>query len=384
MSSLHKLTMNSLYGRFGIRPESNITEICDKDRLDELMSIYQFSMVEPVNGTHYVVSYTGELQRMGNGKESVKVSNLRSWMDVRKGSSSSAVQMSAAITAYARIHMYKYISLPGSYYTDTDSVVLDKPLPDFEVSSTELGKLKLEHEVHEGYFLAPKCYALVFNDSTHLIRNKGLAKDQVDLLWFMEQYKNLGRVLKRTVESSFRINWSKLQVYRTKMMLNLGIDPSIKRDPVVDETGLWIDTLPNKIETGISEKEEPLISDDQKWALSAALEKQRTLDYKQRVMEHQKVLAKAALEETERFEREIEAMLTSKANTLKTWSQEAHSIIDGLDKQDSLNSSAGPSSSAESTEKPSSNVFVPDKEEPSNRKNNDKNRRGSPSSREPP
>lgn len=160
---------------------------------------------------------------------------------------------------------------------------------------------------------------------------------------------------------------------------------------MVDETGLWIDTLPKKIETvrssaGISEKEEPLISDDQKWALSAARERQRTLDYKQRVMEHQKVLAKAALEETERFEREIEAMLTSKANTLKTWSQEAHSIIDGLDKQDSPNSSAGPSSSAESTEKPSSNVFVPDKEESSNRKNNGKNRShwGSPSIRGPP
>ena len=138
-------------------------------------------------------------------------------------------------------------SVLGVHSTDTDSVVLDKPLPDSEVSSTELGKLKLEHEVHEGYFLAPKCYALVFNDSTHVIRNKGLAKDQVDLLWFMEQYKNLGRVLKRTVESSFRINWPKLQVYRTKMMLNLGIDPSTKRDLVIDDNGIWIDTLPKRI-----------------------------------------------------------------------------------------------------------------------------------------
>lgn len=201
MSYIHKLTMNSLYGRFG-RYECNITEICDKDRLDDLMSIYQFGMVEPVNGTHYVISYTGELQKMTD-IDSSKVSKLRNWMDLRNGSSSSAVQMSAAITAYARIHMYPYISLPGSYYTDTDSVVLDKPLPDEEVSSCELGKLKLEHEVLEGYFyfLAPKCYALVIDGSNNVIRNKGLARGFVDLSWFMEQYKNLGRIIKCSTPS---------------------------------------------------------------------------------------------------------------------------------------------------------------------------------------
>lgn len=53
--------------------------------------------------------------------------------------------------------------------------MLDKPLPDSEVSSYELGKLKLEHEVLEGYFLAPKTYALVKEDSSPIIRNKRLA-----------------------------------------------------------------------------------------------------------------------------------------------------------------------------------------------------------------
>jgi hypothetical protein len=82
--------------------------------------------------------------------------------------------------------MYPYISLPGCYYTDTDSVVLDKPLPEDEVSSYELGKLKLEHKVVEGYFLAPKCYTLDLESSV-VIRNKGMAKDKVDLKWFIEQ-----------------------------------------------------------------------------------------------------------------------------------------------------------------------------------------------------
>lgn len=77
--------------------------------------------------------------------------------------------------------------------------MLDKPLPDSEVSSYELGKLKLEHEVLEGYFLAPKTYALVKEDSSPIIRNKGLA--EVDLKWFIEQYSDIGRITKCTVVS---------------------------------------------------------------------------------------------------------------------------------------------------------------------------------------
>lgn len=78
--------------------------------------------------------------------------------------------------------------------------MLDKPLPDSEVSSYELGKLKLEHEVLEGYFLAPKTYALVKEDSSPRIRNKGLA--EVDLKWFIEQYSDIGRITKCTVNAA--------------------------------------------------------------------------------------------------------------------------------------------------------------------------------------
>lgn len=64
----------------------------------------------------------------------------------------SAVQLAAAITAYARIYMYPYISREDCYYTDTDSVVLGQPLPEGDISSTVLGKFKLEDRVMKGYF----------------------------------------------------------------------------------------------------------------------------------------------------------------------------------------------------------------------------------------
>ena len=43
------------------------------------------------------------------------------------------------------------------YYSDTDSVDLDKPLPDKYVG-VDLGQFKLEHIFDEAVFLSPKFY----------------------------------------------------------------------------------------------------------------------------------------------------------------------------------------------------------------------------------
>jgi len=41
------------------------------------------------------------------------------------------------------------------YYSDTDSVVIDKPLPDYLVGNN-LGQLKLEHAINRAFFLLLK------------------------------------------------------------------------------------------------------------------------------------------------------------------------------------------------------------------------------------
>ncbi|KAK8936834.1 hypothetical protein KSP39_PZI012640 [Platanthera zijinensis] len=96
----------------------------------------------------------------------------------------SAVQLAAAITASARIHMYKYINRPDCFYTDTDSTILGSPLPEDETSSTELGKFKLEHRLKKGIFLAPKSYALETEEDVDILKHKGAAKQFVNIEWF--------------------------------------------------------------------------------------------------------------------------------------------------------------------------------------------------------
>lgn len=110
MSFVYKILMNSLYGRFGINPESTVREICNLEKYQEYMKMDNFQSADKLTDHYYIVNYTSN-SSIVDGYD---------WKPPRM----SALQLSAAITACARIHMYPYISRPDCYYTDTDSTVL--------------------------------------------------------------------------------------------------------------------------------------------------------------------------------------------------------------------------------------------------------------------
>lgn len=114
MTYIYKILMNSLYGRFGMNPESTVTEICNQNKYEELMKKDSFQSADKLTDHYYIVNY-------------IINSSIADYYDW-KASKMSAVHLSAAITACARIHMYPYISRPDCYYTDTDSIVLGSPL----------------------------------------------------------------------------------------------------------------------------------------------------------------------------------------------------------------------------------------------------------------
>lgn len=209
-------------------------------------------MGEPLNDHLWVVSYTDETQRIpGVDYDKESLERYKRLREFRSRKSSAAVQMSAAITAYARMVMYKYISKPGCFYTDTDSVFLDKPLKyPFEVSSTELGKILLECFVREGIFLAPKSYSLEVEDDQHIVRYKGPAKDLVDHDWLREQYSDPKRAMGLKTEANFKVRWDTLDICQREVFLNLGLKLNTKRDNVYDQNGLWVDTKPKKVVNG--------------------------------------------------------------------------------------------------------------------------------------
>lgn len=229
----YKLLMNSLYGRFGINPKSTITEICNKERHDLLLKRDNFVSGNMLSEHYYIASY---ISNAGNVADS-------GWNPPRI----SAVQISAAITACSRIHMYKYISRPDCYYTDTDSAILGSPLPEDEVSPIELGKLKMEDFIMKGIFLAPKSYYIKTKDDNEKIKYKGAAKQRVDAEWFESQYVDLSRTERILLESNFKIDWLNLHVEKRNFQINVGIKLGSKREPVYDDNNIWVDTKPKEV-----------------------------------------------------------------------------------------------------------------------------------------
>lgn len=224
LSYVYKILMNSLYGRFGINPQSTKTEICDKTKRDELLHKDGFLRSDQLTDNSYMVTY-----HINTG-----TSSLDEWDPPRNA----AVQLSAAITACARIYMYPYISRKDCLYTDTDSVVLSSPLHESLISPNKLGGFKLEHKVEKGYFLAPKTYRLDIkkeDGKKHIIKHKGATKSAVDKEWFENLLKDQSFKKDAIIKNFFKIDKKTLTIFSSEILSKVGMKPSTKRNPVKEK-----------------------------------------------------------------------------------------------------------------------------------------------------
>jgi hypothetical protein len=101
-----------------------------------------------------------------------------------------SVAISAAITAYSRIHMSHFKNNPeiNLYYTDTDSIYTDSDVDSSFIDNKQLGKLKFESKSVEAIFLGPKMYCLNIIDQGLKYKIKGL-KSTAKLN--LDDFKNL-------------------------------------------------------------------------------------------------------------------------------------------------------------------------------------------------
>ena len=93
-----------------------------------------------------------------------------------------SVSIASAISSYARIHMsqFKNNKKYKIFYSDNDSIYINKKLSKLFVSSTELGKLKLENIFTESTFLAPKVYGGRLESGEEIIKVKGLRHNVIE------------------------------------------------------------------------------------------------------------------------------------------------------------------------------------------------------------
>ena len=98
------------------------------------------------------------------------------------------------------------------YYSDTDSLVINKDFLDKDWLGKEIGKFKLEYEIKEAYFISNKTYCLLLNNDKTIIKTKGVINESITI----EQFKKMYYENKNVTAQKFNsiINYSRIKMYK--------------------------------------------------------------------------------------------------------------------------------------------------------------------------
>lgn len=258
LSSILKLLLNSLYGRFGMsnsiyknillkNPEEinylnqlnliyNVEKINQFENGDIKMNLIRFNEVPNLTHIKKLHSFNlidDSLYNQLLKSSTTKVDNLNI-----------AVHISSAITAYSRIYMHKikHKYAKNLYYSDTDSLVTDIKLEDQLISETQLGLLKLEYKIISGLFIAPKLYYLK-TDTQNIIKAKGVNASVLNYDDFVKLYN--GEYVKVNFLKNFIKNIKNYTIGVSN--IDIQLQGSFTKRNKIFKNNIWIDTQPIKI-----------------------------------------------------------------------------------------------------------------------------------------
>jgi DNA polymerase type B, organellar and viral len=249
-----KLMLNSLYGRFGLKYISSITEILPSNQIKEISLKYQvvenevFDVERGLEYIKYNIVPNDYLSEYDNGFYSdIKMKGEKNSNNIIR-----SVGIAAMVTANAMIYMDKFLNLPDNncYYSDTDSGFFEKLLDEKYVGNN-IGQFKYLGLVKRGYFISPKLYCLVMDDGRTIIKSKGLPSKNLTEQDFIELLngKSKNFTLKR-----FKKDFKSFNIYHKNSEYN--ISPNMtKRNPIYnDKKNMIIDSFPIYVKDGVLHK----------------------------------------------------------------------------------------------------------------------------------
>ena len=237
-----KLFMNSLYGRFGMNPINEVSEIVPENESEIIVKTKKNVKVIPLLSGYVLVNY--EKENPENPSSSTE--NI-------------SVPIAAAITAYSRIVMTYYLNKyrDNIYAVDTDGIKVDLKLSPSEVDNKILGKMKFEYKFKKAIFPAPKVYSGIlekpYKGQSEITKVKGvkipLSYHQIEsVLYRQSPLEIIQEKWKRLLnDSSIIIN---LESY------TLALSES-KRELIFNSWGELVGTIPLFLENGIVVKRNP-------------------------------------------------------------------------------------------------------------------------------
>lgn len=159
---ISKLLMNSLYGRFGLNPETRKVVIVSDDESEKYILEKENVIVTPLLSGKVMLSYNS------HNTEDLNMNDI-------------SVPIASAISAYSRVTMNKFLIKYSEniFAIDTDGIKVNKELDLIDIDNKELGKMKYEYTLNEGIFPAPKVYGGVLKEpyksfNKELVKIKGV------------------------------------------------------------------------------------------------------------------------------------------------------------------------------------------------------------------
>jgi len=253
---IYKSLLNNFIGRFGLSITKPITKTVNKDRRDFIFSTRIIHSHKFLNDNKFLITYTPTISKdicLEHGLDFIKVLeneskyNIENSLDLFKDVS---IATAAMVTSYARIHINKIkleiLDKGGDiYYSDTDSIVLNKNSINSNWLGNEIGKFKLEYVVKEAFFISNKTYCLVLENGDTIIKTKGIINKSLNLQDFKDMYWNKKYI--NVTKWNTLTNYEKTSVLIEKKDVILNYDSYTKREKLFNEKGIWINTKPLSI-----------------------------------------------------------------------------------------------------------------------------------------
>ena len=250
---MYKSLLNNLIGRFGLSIIKPITQTVNKERRDYIFSSRIVKSQTILNENKFLITYDPIISKEiceQHGLDIIKVLekeynlNIENKLDLFKDVS---IATAAFVNSYARIQINKFkleiLENGGSiYYSDTDSIALDKTYFNNNWIGDNIGQFKLEYEIREAYFISNKTYCLILNNGETIIKTKGIINKSLTVEHFKDMYWNNSNIT--ATKFNTITNYQKSSVIIEKKDVVLNYDSYTKREKTYNNDGIWIDTKP--------------------------------------------------------------------------------------------------------------------------------------------
>jgi hypothetical protein len=260
--AVFKLCLNTLYGRMGQKREyrSNIitSDLSLMEKIEKTFSnIKVTTLLDNVACYSYDNAPNPNLLKDNPDLFNELLNSFEKSVETRI----SNIAIAAVITAYARIEIDKFKRLPDieCLYSDTDSLITNKPLPK-EFLGDGIGQMKneldeiddnytierdSEYYLLKGIFLRDKVYSILPRNGIPITKFSGLNETFITKELhnsIKSVYLNNGKnLVLKTLQTSKNVNTFEIKHQDINKTFTFNYN---KRIMIKDQNGLWVDTKP--------------------------------------------------------------------------------------------------------------------------------------------